>query len=404
MTAEFASRSAKIAYGLVFAYCARSLIQYGSQQHDRATFFLIPRERGVFADLAQLTFSAECNATAEQLLQNERTCDPFRRPFNYTPFSLDVLRSLGVQADQCLPLGVALGFLAILALTFFFVVSISDRRAAWTTATLALLSFPLQLGMERGNHDLFVSSCCLAFVALALHSHRLSPVLGGLVGFVATAAKIFPAPGFLLWTVSGKKIERTRLLMFLPVAMALAWQADAIPWIQKNTPRPAGGLSFGIECAFQDYFDPKLAPALIALKGVLMLATAYILYNKLRPLPLDPSPTISTPIAYFQCFGWMFLVVYFASRSWDYRLILLLGLVPYLLNWAMTTNAKDTLIPKLVLGLVTFVSFEQYALSFGKIGTTFHIASDLVVQPILIGAIGLILILLAVTPTGAARP
>lgn len=387
----------RAAYLVALLYSIRSLVQYGSQHRDAATFALIPRERGAFVDLAQLTFSAECEATAEQLLRGERMCDPFRRPFNYTPFSLEALRGFHVVGADCLSLGVVFGFITILALTAFLLTTVRDRRIAWVAAALALISFPLQLGMERANTDLVVWAACLGFVALSMQSMPAGRGLAGFFGLFAAALKFFPAAGFALWTVTAKKLDRTRAILFIPAAIAIGLQASSISYILKNTPKPQGGVSFGLMCTFADLFDPKWSPALIALKVVLFgialwRASLWLKKSPEHALPIDPAAS-----AFFQCFGWMFVATYVAGRSWDYRLVLLLGLLPLLLNWMVGRNGAGRLLPKTMLGLLAFVLFEQYALALGSVGTALHVASDLLVQPILMGTVVLVLISLALT-------
>ena len=99
---------------------------------------------------------------------------------------------------------------------------------------------------------------------------------------------------------------------------------------------------------------------------------------------MDPEHRLDLRAAFL--FGLIVLPIYFLSRSFDYRLIFFFGLGAFLVN-ASRFGQKPIfvlplLIPRLAATGLLFMVFEQYIP--GDIGFLLHVASDVVVQPLMI--------------------
>src|SRR6185369_2575361 len=141
-------------YSAALADSLYSLWRYAVRGVGGGAFLGLPRMSPAFADLRQLTHSAGCSASAQALLANAANCDPFGRPFNYTPFSLAILRALHLTAASTPALGAILGASSLLLVSVFFLTATESKDRALVAAAICFMGFPFQLALERGNYDL----------------------------------------------------------------------------------------------------------------------------------------------------------------------------------------------------------------------------------------------------------
>ena len=132
----------------VLGYSIYSLLCY-SFEFNGHPFYGIPKMQPGFADLRQLTHSSGCSASIDELLNNSSNCDPFSRLFNYTPFSLTLLRIADVNSTSTGVIGLTMGIIAIfLSIFVFFSSRSSGLNLKIISSTLFIGSFPFQLALH----------------------------------------------------------------------------------------------------------------------------------------------------------------------------------------------------------------------------------------------------------------
>ncbi|MBC6417862.1 MAG: hypothetical protein GDA44_03240 [Prochloron sp. SP5CPC1] len=272
----------------VLGYSIYSLVCY-SIEFNGHPFYGLPTMQPSFADLRQLTHSSGCSASIDELLQNTSNCDPFSRIFNYTPFSLALLRLFNVDSTSTSIIGLTMGIIAILASIFvFFREPSSGFNLKILCSTLFIGSFPFQLALERGNYDLFILILLILFSLFVSKSRRLSGVLATMTislaaisSFLLSALKIFPAVGITIWYFVQKpknRIKREYLWTVCPAIVGVAIQLSYIPSILANTPKSTGGISFGLLALYQGITirGITLWYVIILIKLLVIFTTLYI--------------------------------------------------------------------------------------------------------------------------------
>ena len=398
-------------YSAALADSLYSLWRYAVRGVGGGAFLGLPRMSPAFADLRQLTHSAGCSASAQALLANAANCDPFGRPFNYTPFSLAILRALHLTAASTPALGAILGASSLLLVSVFFLTATESKDRALVAAAICFMGFPFQLALERGNYDLVAFELCLALCALSLRDDKAARSGAAACAFLVSALKLFPAAGILLWSFASAHRGRRLVELFVPAALGVISQAQYLPHILHNTPHPDGkSISFGLLAAYQERVGFAASALLVCFK-LLVGAAAFVLARRqLNCVPAEVRHDFfaqnTLDALAFAAFGSLSVAVYFVGRSFDYRLLFLLGMIPLLLNWLSRCDTRQRrTLPLSLVVLIAAISFEQYTPD--KIGKAIHLATDMMLQPLFFGASIAILVTLILphahaTPTTAA--
>ena len=195
-------------------------------------------------------------------------------------------------------------------------------------AAVSVMSPPIMLLLERGNFDILVFVLLFVFASL-LSFKWIYPAIGALIA--ASLFKFYPAPLLIWMTIIQKKtsMKVATVGIFLVVATQVLVDLNRVEY---SFPRPTvvsfGNPIFGL---YIQYFRPY-APGLIQdLLGLVMLGcaiwvTQFLSQNGFLVLPdtrILTKPGNATD-AYFSVFSLTFLFVYFASSSYDYRLVYLI--------------------------------------------------------------------------------
>lgn len=197
-----------------------------------------------FDDLKQLTASAECLAADPSWDFSSPTCDPLGRAYNYPMFWIQALEFLNVTSGDTKLLGAGLAIIAIGSIT---IIAFLARSAfgSWTSLglfTLAALSPPIFLLIDRGNSDSVILGLTVLAVVLVIRGNSIAgaPIIA-FSGFL----KLFSfASGLMLVVQRRQRISSIAMLgAFFLVSMFFL--RDQIPIISANTPRSAN-TSFGI--------------------------------------------------------------------------------------------------------------------------------------------------------------
>lgn len=384
---------ALIAFSTSLAYTLLSLFSYTFTAGSLPAFRGIGRMSPVFADLRQLTHSSGCDSSFSDLLANTANCDPWNRAFNYTFSSLEIFRSLGIDASNTELAGAAIGLFGLSAALLFIFITVRGRAAKLFISTGFLLSFPFQLAVERGNYDLVVFGLCilvplLLFTTNAFRYQRIKGITASVLSFAVVALKVFPIVGLAPWSLwlafrwPEKRVKWVPAFILLLSCLGLLIQTGDISQLMANTPNPDGGVSFGLMASHQGRLGFSMGALLTALKLAIVAIMLYVFrLEKFDGLYVDGQFEEGT-----QCskqaallFSCMILIIWLVSRSWDYRLIFSLGIIPYFTNTFSKTSPGLKKIKTLICLSTLFILYEEY-LPFPVLS----LISDAIVLPMLI--------------------
>jgi len=348
----------------------------------------------VFADLRQLTYSSGCDSSFSDLAANAVNCDPWNRLFNYTLPSLEAFRALGLDASSTEFLGAFIGIFGLFAALLFIFALVKGLACKFLVSTVFMLSFPFQLAVERGNHDLLVFGMCLLipfqlFFDWPRKFKLLNSIVVSFLSFSAAAMKVFPVLGLAPWSLGillksrRKDLRSTALMVFSASCVGILIQLGDLSHIVANTPKPDGVVSFGLLAAFQSKMGESLGIAFVIAKIVILVLTGNLMLNRrFDPLfGLDvanqgyDSPSRQAAVM----FSFMTLSVWLISRSFDYRLIVTLGLLPYFLDVFSSIQLRLGWAKYGLSASFLFLWFEQY------IGGMLDYVADILMQPVLMG-------------------
>jgi hypothetical protein len=294
-------------------------------------------------------------------------CDPQDRPFNYPRVWL-LPSYLGAGEGATVPLGIAI------ALVFFATaVSLAPRDGPlWSAFAFgAFLCTPgIMLGVERGNVDLLIF--CLIVLAVRLFAHPSRRVGSALLIFVCSILKLYPIFATPLLT---RQPRRQAIAMTASVFAGSAIYVTAtfsnIRAILRAVPK-SGSYSYGLDILGHPVSkvlgvgDRFAWDALLAIGGV-AIAVVIIHYLR-RAAPPEPAPTFEVDA--FVTGASVYGLSYVFFRSFDYRLVFLLLLLPLLLRWARRRRVEAWATLTAILGVLCIESravlpiavFVQYAL------------------------------------------
>jgi hypothetical protein len=298
-----------------------------------------------FNDLRQLTFTAECAGADPTWTINSQTCDPNDRAYNYPSLWISILKGFGVTSAHTAIVGwilIGLMVITIALLTFHLrsrILSISQVAVL----SLAAISPPVWLAMDRGNSDVVIFFLVVA--AIGLGSTKFRDVSVALL-MIATALKIY-AFGAGLWFLSlGRRGMVFALVLAIFVLSYALYMREELSVISQRTPRP-NHMAFGVTVLpswFLEHFkDGQFATGriigLVSLVLFVLITTAMALVVFRFKRVHDSLGRLGRGLASDPRLSSLFLtgtgvisVAYLVGSSYDYRLIFL---VPVLFSFAL---------------------------------------------------------------------
>jgi hypothetical protein len=399
-----------------FLYLLFSLVVYAFpalQEWQGLAFAPIRRLAMVtppFADMAMLTHSARCSGSLVDLFEGAVNCDPYGRLFTYPPLALWMFRFLGLSSASLGWLGLLLGVVAALLTSEFFFTLIPSALVAGILLSVAYLSLPFQLVLERGNNDLIVF-LLLALLSFAIaREQRGSAVAAAGLGFLAVATKILPLFGIVathgLQPWAGSTMGPSARSLRWAVLGASAGLALVLPWIGlilKNSPRPSGALlSHGLLAGLSssDSFTSTPSYGWLAMKLMFLAAGAVGAGRQGMPQQLrnflsrgaagvDPK-LVSVTLSLFTA---TWIGTYLLTRSYDYKFIFLLpavGVSGALLCQGNSNPGRRgwttlVLMPILCTWLIPYLSISFFL----PMGEWLELANDNVLLPLAAGALAI---------------
>lgn len=315
-----------------------------------------------FADLRTITHSIDCVTKGIDPFVSG-VCDPWNRLYNYPSTWIGLFGLFGVTSASTDLLGAVFIAMACLAFVMLFAVK---RKASAAIAILAITSPPVLLGMERGNGDVFLFS--ILIIALTVTARFRDSVRGPVISFVISclaALKLYPvaaAYGLLM-------IRRGAVFLAVTLAVSAAMiyfliGLDEIQLIGKNTPQSVV-LSYGsltMATVLTDFAStmtgaslPGTAPRLLAIAlSAVGIAIGIVLYRRHRGAVAQMCHAAghdSTHMVAVTCCA-IFCGSFILGANWDYRLIFLIGVIPFFL-----ARFEDCLDRRFLVPAVAIVSF-----------------------------------------------
>ena len=279
---------------------------------------------------------------------------------------------------------------------------INNKQYKLLVSSFLICSYPVQLVLERGNFDSLILSFMLLIpfcINSSVNNKFAKNFLGIFISYLIINLKIFPAPGLILWSFYKIRFSKLRevlvknifYLFVIIISTIIAFNTNSISLIFKNTPKPVGSSSFGFLTLYQNYnnfFNNNnlIIYFFIFIKITLLLIYAYRSFKILRKNKLNLFHQFDIFENYFILFSLQTLTIYFLSRSYDYRLIIIIGLLPILCNyWNYISSLKDIQFIEYFHLLLIFVFYQEYLPHAFNIYLYSSIISDIIIQPILIG-------------------
>lgn len=320
----------------------------------------VPSMAPAFADARSITHSIDCFEHGRDPYV-DWGCDPWGRPYNLPPIWL-ALGKVGVDSSSTN----IIGFGLILSVFASFYLMLGTRTPfSEIIAFFAMLSPAVLLGMERGNTDLVI------FVLLVL-GMRACAQLPGPMRLPLTSFLIASLSVLKLYPLAASlALARGRRGWIIAVALAvfsaaafLAAAYSHLPQIFSNTPQ-GFNLSFGSGTLFMRAaeslgfaYDQRLAFRVAAsVIGVGLGLSIFVLIwlgrlervtNALPRVELGrPADDLAIACAAMFCF------VFLLGSSWNYRLILLLGVLPVALrSFDESLNWRDAILPLMMVAFL----------------------------------------------------
>jgi hypothetical protein len=292
----------------------------------------LPNMEQSFADLRNLTGAGESiDRGYDPLYHNPG--DPWGRPLNHPRIVQYLLQAFHINLGSTSYLGILFGFLFFLGAWVAF--PKLDRLSAYGIGLL-LFSPIAALGIERGNHDLFI----FFLVAIALRAGQWAWVSLPLM-FLAASIKLFPVFG-IFYAARYKAQQRIIggfLLLFISY---LALNYRDLLQIFSSTQKGHYLWAYGVKT-----FDEAATGYAYIPAGATIVATVLFYLNGLSQWqPNDASGSILHQSTYLDgfCIGsGIYLGTFLLGNSWAYRLIFLIFTVPQLVAWIKTDRYRRLL-------------------------------------------------------------
>lgn len=299
----------------------------------------------IFYDLRNVLAAIECRRRGLNPLE-ENPCDPSDRVLAYPRIWL-LLRHAGLDQSHTAILGWC--FVCLLMVSLLLLLGqLTVPQGAVVAA--AVCSPAVMLSVERGNVDVLLFAL-LVGAAFAWPTSHVWPLGPGLV-VLAAVAKLYGAfalPAFLL-----SRFAPVRALVVLASAagfvVSLSFTSKDLAAVTRS---PEGGLLYSYGARILpghlyhalvpgEWEGGALLAQVIAVIPVLLLMAAAAAWAWRHMAPEAGDGMLASPsLVAFHMGALVYLGTFLARKNGDYRLVLLLLLLPQLLVWA-AGSAGDT--------------------------------------------------------------
>ena len=282
--------------------------------------------------------------------------DPWERLYNYPPIWLyGAATGFGQEATNA----IGTVFLALFLLTIG-VLSKRLPRQFLPYWLLVLMSPPALLAMERGNIDLVVFS--LVFLALPYSRLRFPAVA------LAACMKIFPLFALPMARVGNR--WKAALVTLSAVMFYLLWEREKIALALKATPTPImyafGGrvifLRAGVVLHERFGIDISQTTVMASFWLLLLIVSLGVAALAFRGKQEEQ------PDLYFLAGAGVFLGSFIFNANWNYRLIFLLPMIPYITGLANKPRQQGLVLIALKMWMDRFQDFRLILLADDLVG------------------------------------
>jgi hypothetical protein len=426
------------AYGLLAGclwYLGSSLMGYAIDGDHAKESFLILREmrmQPTFADLKWITVIGECGTKLQTIYQSAAaSCAAYGYGTHgggfpesgYPPIATWLLRWLQFPARQSAALAVVSGVTFVVVL---LIVSKGLFRSTWAWPlwlSMILVSFPVQLVLERANLDILIFLALAATAACISMKNRAAWLPSGLLALLAVSLKVYPVAGFAGWLAFGQVAEShgwqvSRAVKAAILSGCVIGLSLSLPWMFGSVElHGEGGMnSFGLKAL--GYINAPLGRQIGV--GASRWVIRGLIITKLLALVVGAALTARVRLSsslqhHFQAMGdghcnnsfqtfflimsWTWLGCYILTISYDYRHIFMLPSLFLLLSMVDRRVDLDphqyTLAWILIAASMTIILFPHAhynGLSFYEVITGFcELSKEIVIIPFYAGALTMLL-------------
>ncbi len=271
-----------------------------------------------FADLRNLTGAAESISMGyDPLYVNPQ--DPWNRPLNQPRFVQYILAILNINLGHTIAIGIL--FIVLFFVGIFISLKEIDNSTAIGLASV-IFSPAIVLGLERGNHDLFIFF--LVSLALFLSSY---PMRSGSVLLLAAFIKLFPV--FAL-TYVFKYPKKTQIILFLSfiTAFAIYILLNRADWPQvfNSTQKAYGIVAYGVRTYSKSSDITSYIPLMAIIVSSLVF---YVNLLYLYGFRQGDRSYIDT----FRVGAGIYLGTFLLGNNFAYRLMFLIFVIPQSIAW-----------------------------------------------------------------------
>lgn len=258
----------------------------------------------------------------DPLLMN--LADPRGQELNQPRIVQYILSGLDLRIEDTTWLGITI--ICLFTAGIFLSLRPIPNKTAWILA-LYIFSPSVMLGVERGNHDLFVFF--LVALGLAWPSARYLPFVALMM---ATAIKLFPVFSVAFFL----KHEFKRFLVLAALFMGLFGLYMLINWadlaqIFATTRKGYGAWAYGTKAFIQ---PPQFWQSFIPMFVIIPAVAGFAVWRWRKRDPEDRADDgIAVHIDGFRVGAAIYLGTFFLGNNWNYRLAFLIFVIPQLVDW-----------------------------------------------------------------------
>jgi hypothetical protein len=249
--------------------------------------------------------------------------------FNYPLIWLDILKFLGLSGKNIYLTGfIMLGAFLISSLKLFNNLTIKQMIGLF----FIMLSPPILLLTERANIDIFifVITTFAIFYIRKIKDNTITLHITYLIIVFSAILKLFPI-FFLVLVIIEKQTLKTKLfILSYSILIFLSYfyfHVEELNYILHSTPKPSE-LAFGKNVLIQEFIPPHILPIVSLIPFVIALTWIYIKRKWFFAL----FEFFDTNLLNFKLFfsgSSLFLGAYLFGNNWDYRLVFVLFLFPF---------------------------------------------------------------------------
>lgn len=417
-------------------YLGSSLIGYAiDANHAKESFSMLRgvRMQPAFADLQWIAVIGECGTKLQALYKSAAaSCATYGYGMHgggysdsgYPPMSMWFFRWLQFPARQSSVLAVVSGVAFVIVLLGF---SKGLLRSPWAWPlwlSIILVSFPVQLVLERGNLDVLIFLVLTVTAVCISMRCRVSWLPSGLLTLLAVSLKVYPVVGFAGWLAFGQiagsrswrvsRAVRAAVLMGCAVGLALS-----LPWMFGSVELNAVGImaSHGLRSTgnIKDFLVEQIGVGsarwviggLNIMKSlVLVIGAALAARLRLHSALQHHLQTIGDGFfnrfsqAFFLITSWTWLGCYILIISYDYRHIFMLPSLFFLLSMvdrrADLAPRQYALVLTLIAASMIFILFPLFYLNglshYGMISKVCKLSIEILILPFFAGALAMLLV------------